>query len=98
MQAWTASTLKQKAVAANNGTQQPKSPARKQCEANAQKKLSSGKRHAFFSAVNSTGLGVLVGMGVNGAAGCVVGAGVGGTIGLIATPFSAGASDFAGAP
>ena len=82
--------------AANNGT--PKSPARQQCEQKAQQQLSSAKQGAFFSAVKSTGLGVLVGIGVNGAAGCVVGAGVGGTIGLIATPFSAGASDFVGAP
>jgi RHS repeat-associated protein len=81
-----------------NNPPKPKSPARQACEQKAQQKLSSAKRGAFFNAANSTGLGLIVGAGVNGAAGCAVGAEVGGVVGLVATPFSAGASDFAGAP
>jgi RHS repeat-associated protein len=84
--------------AQQNKVSATKSPARKQCEQNAQNTLSHAKLSAAISSINTVGWASIMGGAVNFGAGCVTGAAIGGTIGVLATPLSAGASDFVGAP
>jgi RHS repeat-associated protein len=82
--------------AANNS--QPKSPARQQCEKNAQQKYANAK--AAVPGIVARGAAVGAGVAVTGQAlaGCALGTGAGTILGGLATSFLGGEGAFAGAP
>ena len=84
-------------VAANNGTQQPKSPARQQCEQKAQQQFQQAKSAAATNAWNGFKIGFFTTTAVNAAAGCAIGGGVGAALGTTIAEFTGATSSFGGA-